>query len=198
MKLVEGLLWLQKLLNLILEKNILRLKCTLVVCTALNENRTSAYYEMLSRNYDKFVVHPDDLYRSSLLKQIPKRNSEILINERCGLNCKMRRQHYESISREQRSCINGNFKYEHFLDKCSMIPESKQLYLKDNNISCTVDELGNILRYGFRYVKLQGRVDNLYTTFFDIIRYTLDNTIAFPHLYPIFNCEIARFMKEGK
>lgn len=169
-----------------------------VIYTALNENRTSVYYEVLSKNYDKFVVHPDDLYRISLLEQIPKENSEILINERCGLNCKMRKQHYESISREQQSCVNGNFEYEYFLKKCSMIPESKQLYLRNDNISCTVDELESILKYGFRYVKLQGRIDNLYTIFFDIMRYTLDNTIVFPHLYPIFNYEIAHFIKEGK
>ena len=110
-----------------------------VIYTALNENRTSIYYEMLSEKYDKFVVHPDDLYRSSLLKQIPKENAEIMINERCGINCNIRLQHYESISREQKSCVNGEFEYEYFLKKCSMIPENKQLYLRNNNISFTVD-----------------------------------------------------------
>lgn len=166
-----------------------------VICTAFEENRSAAYYNSLSCKYSTYVVNPDDNFNIELLKALPKSNAEILINERCKLNCDMRKHHYESISREQNALSQNKYKDEHFLNTCSMIPENKQLNCNKNNISCSMSEIKKILSLGFKNIKIQGRLDNLYSVFFDIMRYTLENDVAFPNLYPIFNYEIEKYIR---
>lgn len=166
-----------------------------VISISYQQNRTLAYYNELSSKYHRFVIHPDDLFDDELIRTIPKHNSEIMINERCKYKCEIRAKHYESISREQQSLLSSQWKDEHFLKKCNMIPELKQCYSHKNNISCSIPEVKTLVSYGYRHIKLQGRLDNLYTFFFDLMRFTLENNVAFPHLYPIFNYEIDEYQK---
>ena len=155
--------------------------------------RTSEYYAQLSEKYYYYVVHPDDNYNSELLRSIPTHNAEILVNEHCFHKCKQRAGHYNSISREQISIANKAFQYENFLECCSAIPECKQLYSSRRNISCSIADIQDLLKLGFSYIKIQGRIDNIYSAFFDIMRYTLENDIAFPSLYPIFCSQIEKY-----
>lgn len=169
-----------------------------VISTSYQKHRTLSYYKDLSSKYHRFVIHPDDLFDDELICAIPKDNAEIMINERCKFKCEMRDKHYDSISREQQSLISNQWQDEHFLSKCNMIPEIKQCYSYRNNISCSISEVQTLVSYEYKHIKLQGRLDNLYTFFFDLMRFTLENNVAFPHLYPIFNYEIEEFQKRGK
>lgn len=167
-----------------------------VIKTATTESRDTEFYKKLSENYEYYVIHPDDNFDTKLLSTVPKHNAELLLNERCFYGCKQRLAHYQAISKEQITLSDNNWKYLNFLSACDAIPEHKQLKTKQRNISCTISEFEKLHNMGFSRFKLQGRTDNLYTLFFDIMRYTLDNMYAFPALYPVFCFEIENYYKE--
>ena len=49
---------------------------------------------------------------------------------------------------------------------------------------------------GFGLFKLQGRLDIPYAFFFDFLRYTLENEVAFPAMYPPFCFAIRAWERE--
>ena len=169
-----------------------------VIMTAFEDNRTSAYYQQLSSEYEKYVIHPDDNFDLKLLKTVPKNNAEIIVNERCKINCKIRKEHYKAISKEQIAQTENRYIDSKFLDSCDMIPEIKQQKLMFRNTSLTNEEISNLINMGFDLFKLQGRTDNLYVFFFDLLRYTLDNDVVFPNIFPIFSYHIEKYIKEQK
>ncbi len=78
-----------------------------VIMTAFPEQRDEGYYASLAREYDRFVVHPDDNFRLDLLEKIPKDRAEIILNERCVYQCHQRKEHYLSIVEDQAALIQG-------------------------------------------------------------------------------------------
>ncbi len=166
-----------------------------VIKTAFQEKRDCDYYDGLSRDYFSYVVHPDDNFDIGLLEKIEKRNAEIILNERCYYDCKIRKSHYESISREQLMLANNNYKHERFVDNCSAIPEIKQLAGNKRNVSLTVKEMCKMSEMGFKTFKIQGRTDSLYVYFFDLMRYTLENDMIFPNAYTTFLGCIDEYLK---
>lgn len=175
----------------------LKIHCS-VIKTAFQKNRSVEFYYDLSQKYDSYVVHPDDNFNIELLKKIPKSNAEILLNERCIYGCCNRFKHYLAISEEQKTQSKSLFNNSHFLDNCTSIPEIKQIHWKRRNISLTTDEVIQLNKFGFSRFKIQGRTDNLYLLFFDILRYTLENQIAFPTCYSIMTHYIERYLKGRK
>lgn len=173
----------------------IKIHCS-VIKTAFKENRNSEFYDELSKKYDIFVIHPDDNFNIDLLKKIPKENAEIMLNERCIYKCCNRARHYLAISEEQKSQSNGYFVNTHFLDGCAAIPEFKQSLWKSRNISLTTEEVIQINKLGFKNFKIQGRTDSLYLLFFDILRYTLENQMAFPTCYSIMTHYIERYREK--
>ena len=167
-----------------------------VIKTSLENNRTIEYYKNLSKKYQVYVVNPDDNFDLNLLKDLPKDNSEIILNERCIYQCKQRKAHYEAISKEQIAQAKQINLDLNFLSGCRAIPEYKQSKLKERTISLTIEEVKRIYGMGHRLYKLQGRTDNLYVFFFDLLRYTLQNEIVFPTIYPIIAHYIEKFLKE--
>lgn len=169
-----------------------------VIKTAFEKNRTINYYEKLSSGYKCYVIHPDDNFDIEKLKLIPKTNAEIILNERCNYGCVIRDKHYLAISEEQRLKASNKYRDSCFLDSCKYIPEYKQSHYRERNISLTLNEAKIINELGYRLLKIQGRTDNFYTYFFDLLRYTLEPNLAFPNIYPIFSYEIYKFIKENK
>lgn len=172
----------------------IRIHASVIMCAA-EQNRTAAYYQELSSQYDHYVVHPDDLFNIGLMREIPCRNAELLINERCFRGCSIRREHYMSISREQINRADGTAIDEKFLDHCAALPERKQLNSKRRNISLSLIETRQLLDLGFGTIKLQGRTDTLPVFFFDLMRYTLESETAFPVMFPAFFYEIQDYLK---
>lgn len=166
-----------------------------VIKTAYEKKRDKRYYSDLSGNYDYYVIHPDDNFNEELLECLPKANAEIILNERCFYRCKMRTLHYDSISAEQVTQSSNNYQNMNFLKNCAAMPEEKQSYLNRRNISLTVSEVKQLHDLGYNLFKIQGRTDSLNLFFFDLMRYTLENEIAFPNMYAIFTHQIDKFVK---
>lgn len=167
-----------------------------VIMTAFEKNRDQAYYQSLARDFSRYVVHPDDNHDPDLLAQIPKEKAEIIVNERCGYQCAQRREHYLSITEEQRDLIETGRCGTNFIEHCQFIPEWKQKGTKRQTISLTAQDAAKLSRQGFDLFKLQGRLDSPYVFFFDFLRYTLENQVAFPTMFPIFSYTIRGFEKE--
>lgn len=167
-----------------------------LVMTCFAETRDLAYYQGLARDYDRYVVHPDDNFQPDLLAQLPKEKAEIILNERCGYQCPRRKEHYLSTTQDQRVLLGGEGELTHFLDRCPYVPDFKQRQTKERSISLTVRDEVRLGELGFRLFKLQGRLDIPYVFFFDFLRYTLENEVAFPAMYPIFSFSIRQYLKE--
>lgn len=167
-----------------------------VILTAFTSKRDRAYYEDLERTYDRYVVHPDDNFQPELLAQLPKAGAEIILNERCVYQCAQRREHYESIVQDQAALIDGGCELTNFLDRCPFVPDKKQHATKARNISLNAQDVVQMSQLGFRLFKLQGRLDIPYVFFFDFLRYTLENQVAFPAMFPIFSYAIKEHLKE--
>ena len=170
-----------------------------VIMTAFEaeDKRTSEYYKELSKRYEQYVIHPDDLFNYGLISSIPADNAEILINERCYRNCKLRAEHYKAIEAEQATQqADGKFFDLKFLDKCAAMPEYKQISSKLRTCSLTNSESEGLAELGFKIIKLQGRADSPCVFFFDLMRYSLENNIAFPSMFPVFMPEVLRFNAE--
>lgn len=168
-----------------------------VIKTAYEKKRDSHYYDLLSKQYDCYVVHPDDNFDRNLLKAMSKENAEIIVNERCFYNCQMRSLHYDSISAEQVTQSENNNQDKNFLKNCEAMPEYKQSYTQKRNISLTVSEMRGLHDLGYNLFKVQGRTDGIHLFFFDLMRYTLENELAFPHMYAIFSHHIDKFVRGG-
>lgn len=167
-----------------------------MILTCFAPRRDVAYYESLSRNYDRYVVHPDDNFHLDLLAQLPKERAELLINERCVHECPQRKEHYLSTTQDQRTLLRGEGELTHFLDRCPFVPDRKQQHTKARNISLTVPEVTRLHQMGYGLFKLQGRLDIPYVVFFDFLRYSLENEVAFPAMYPAFAFAIRDHLKE--
>lgn len=166
-----------------------------VIATSFESNRNETFYKQISDSNSYYVVHPDDNFDIDLLKKIPKKNAEIIINERCFYKCNQRSNHYTAISLDQRNQINNGKKYSTFLHGCNAMPEIKQGTSKHNNITLSTTEIKSIIDLGFTSLKIQGRTDSLYSFFFDFIRYTLEPNVSFPNMYTIFVQYIENYLK---
>ena len=60
----------------------------------------------------------------------------------------------------------------------------------------TTQEAVRLRQMGFTLFKLQGRLDIPYVFFFDFLRYTLENQVAFPAMFPIFSYAIRGHLKD--
>lgn len=167
-----------------------------VIMTSFEENRDEAYYKTLSQNYSRYVVHPDDNYDLDLLARLPKDRAEIMLNERCVRHCAQRGEHYLTNTQDQAVALEGTGQYTGFLRRCPFVPDYKQQTTPARNISLTGEEAKALSDMGFGLFKLQGRLDIPYAFFFDFLRYTLENEVAFPAMYPPFCFAIRAWERE--
>ena len=167
-----------------------------IILTTYAQERNAAYYRQLSQDYDYYVLHSDDKFHPELLRQLPKHNAEIILNERCGYQCPQRQEHFISIAQDQTALLDGCGPLSNFLDRCPYVPEGKQREMQTRSISSTVQEAAALAEMGFDLFKLQGRLDSPYVFFFDFLRYALEEELAFPTMYPIFSYSIYNYLKE--
>lgn len=167
-----------------------------IILTTYAQERSAAYYRQLAQDYDYYVIHSDDKFHPELLRQLPKENAEIILNERCGYQCPQRQEHFISIAQDQTALLDGCGPLSNFLDRCPYVPEGKQREMPTRSISSTVREAAALAEMGFPLFKLQGRLDSPYVFFFDFLRYALEGELAFPTMYPIFSYSIYNYLKE--
>ena len=129
------------------------------------KRRTLEYYDSLFEKYEEVYLHPDDNLNIKLLEKIAKSGKvdkyTLLINERCTINCSIRNDHYDEMSRVVIDGWHGMFNFTSGGSKISPLhPQSicERLSRKELR-SCTLSksELKNIYDLGFRNFKLQGR-----------------------------------------
>lgn len=169
-----------------------------IILTTFAQERSPAYYQSLSQEYDYYVIHSDDKFDLPLLRQLPKENAEIILNERCNFQCPQRREHYLSIAQDQSTLLDGSCELSNFLDRCPFIPEHKQIQTQRRNIALTTREAAELAGLGFDLFKLQGRLDSPYVFFFDFLHYALEPELAFPTMYPIFSYTIQQYLKNKR
>jgi collagenase-like PrtC family protease len=145
-----------------------------------------SYYKKLEASYGRFVVHPDDNFNFSLLAALNKDKAEILLNERCMIDCTARKRHYDAVAGEQTGLVkNGVFNDSRFLDSCAYHPIGKQQALRERNAALTVSEFERLSSMGFRHFKLQGRTDDVRLLLFDLLNYAIEDRDVFTAVYPI-------------
>lgn len=166
-----------------------------VIQVSFQQTRDVAYYEGLARDYSRYVVHPDDNFQPDFLRKLPKAQAEIMVNERCVYQCRQRAEHYLANTIDQAAVIDGTRNFTNFLDRCPNVPNFKQRSTKERTVSLTIQEIQDLRAMGFDLFKLQGRLDIPYVFFFDLLRYTLENTLAFPAMYPVFCHAIREHLK---
>lgn len=169
-----------------------------VIMTAFAKQRDTAYYESLSENFSRYVVHPDDNHDTVLLSTLPKERAELILNERCTYQCAQRKDHYNAIVQEQAELIETNTCAHNFIENCAFIPERKQSFTKNRTIALTTEQAAERFSQGFHLFKLQGRLDDPHVFFFDFLRYTLESQVAFPAMFPVFSYAIRDYVKQKK
>lgn len=173
------------------------IKISLIKISLENTENSLAYYKNLEEKFENYVLHPDDNLNFDLLKKLDKNKIEILLNERCAVNCPNRTKHYLDIAKEQASFLSQEHKKSTFLNCCDFIPEIKQLSHNKKNISLSLKDVNKIYDLGYRNFKLQGRTDNIYAFCFDLLKYILVSE-EFYNFYPIFCFYIEKYLKEKK
>jgi hypothetical protein len=129
------------------------------------KRRTLEYYDSLFEKYEEVYLHPDDNLNIKLLEKIAKSGKvdkyTLLINERCTINCTIRKNHYDEISKPVIDGWHGmfNFSNVNFIHDPSHPQSICERWSRKELRSCTLSksELKNIYDLGFRNFKLQGR-----------------------------------------
>ena len=129
------------------------------------KKRTFEYYDSLFEKYEEVYLHPDDNLNIKLLEKIAKSGKvdkyTLLINERCTINCSIRKEHYDETSRAVIDGWHGMFNFSN-IDHIHNPSHPKSIcerFSRKELRSCTLSksELKNIYDLGFRNFKLQGR-----------------------------------------
>lgn len=121
----------------------------------------------LKKDYLYVCLSYNKNYDINFLKNIPdnlKNKVELLINERCTMNCPKRNEHYMNISK-----VNYFYNTE-FLDDFKCFRNTKEKY--ENNTIISYLELDKYIQLNINHFKLQGRwgSDN-YAILWNLITY---------------------------
>jgi hypothetical protein len=164
----------------------------------------ASYYRELGKRFYRYIVHPDDCHDPQLLDQLDRGKAEIIVNENCLRECTLRARHYELIAKTQKAGEvhlplpagapanvpaepyppgSAARELEEAMAECPSIPLNRQINRRRRNCNFTRGELRAVYDMGFRYFKLQGRRDNVYTYVYDLTRYILEPNFAAPLVF---------------
>ena len=168
-----------------IKKNFQNLKLTASILKATAEGAGSIdYYLKQEDRFDRVVLHPDDIFNKKILEALSPDKFEIIVNENCLRDCKVRQQHYNLLGQidQNPDDVILHRRIEQFSQtKCKSEPTSRQIkYPFVRNCNLTIDELAYIYDMGYRQFKLQGRTDNPHQFVYDICRYILEPDFAAP------------------
>lgn len=144
------------------------------------------YYNKLSEQFDRIVLHPDDGFNISLLENLEQKEKvEILINENCVRNCQFREEHCDIVceyyqKERPENCFEklNDFKRQ----KCQSIQDIQGIaeFVQGKKSTCNMsrDELKRVYECGYRSFKIQGRSLSAASLLYDLTRYTLQEEPA--------------------
>lgn len=140
------------------------------------------YYKKLEENFDKVMLHPDDTFNWDLLEKIEnKEKYEIIVNEYCVRNCKIRPLHYKSLSNLSLDYLGHNTSaFEEKLKNNPCQSLESLLFDETKRVSALAnEEITRAYDMGFRYFKVQGRGQgNATLILFDLLRLILNEDAA--------------------
>ena len=144
----------------------LRQKASIVKLTSeMPKKRTFEYYESLFEKYDRIYLHPDDNLNLRLCEKIAESGKvdkyELLVNEKCTINCSIRKEHYDETSSAVIDGWHGMFNFTNvdFIHNPGHPNSICERWTKSELRSCVLSkaEFKQIYDLGFRNFKLQGR-----------------------------------------
>ena len=135
------------------------------------------YYRRLAERYDKVMIHPDDAWNFDLLEKLEdKSRYEILVNEYCVRNCRIRHLHYRSLSNSALDYFGAKDTEFDKLFPNNGCSDMRGLMCDPDHGSSALalDEIRRLHELGFRKFKVQGRgMANAGGSIFDLLRLTL-------------------------
>jgi len=131
------------------------------------KDRNSDYYNKLLDKYDLVVLHPDDNYKYNLIDKLSDVSRvEVLINEKCPIDCKARKQHYKIITNLYESntediydtqYLKAKLEHDEFFE--TVCPK-KQSEAKNKHAipsALTIEDMTELYNRGIKHWKLEGR-----------------------------------------
>lgn len=119
------------------------------------------YYRQLEKRYDKIMVHPDDNFNLELLSQLEDKDRyEILVNEPCIRDCKVRKNHYQLLSKLSTNMLDSSVHIkETELRRHNDCQNAESLLFDPQRRTLVLSprELKQLYDLGFRNFKIQGR-----------------------------------------
>lgn len=153
------------------------------ILKAVNEKGqgSAAYYNALSEQFDRVVLHPDDGFDLELFKNLEhKEKIEILLNENCVRKCMFRKEHCDIVSEyyQQRRPMECFEKLNSFKkQKCKSVQDITSLvqFVQGKKQTCNMsyEELEKAYEAGCRCFKLQGRSLSTASIMYDLTRYVI-------------------------
>jgi hypothetical protein len=155
------------------------------------------YYKHLSSQYSRFVVHPFDNFNDNIFSNVDCSRAEVMLNEACSPSCKNRSRHYEMIADEARGDVDTEL-HKTVRTECPIVDSMHKCCARIPNACVPISRVEQLeSEYGVRHFKLQGRCDNIYSYFFDFMRYTLRDEYLVAQLYSPFCDVIAKWLKDN-
>lgn len=112
------------------------------------EPDTPDYYNNLCRKFDRVVIRPELNFDYKFLKKLKyKKQIELIVNNRCLFNCRLRAYHYRRLSEKYESASRQTF--------CNK-KKNNIMYI-NNNTLLSKNDIVNLEKLGFEYFKLDGR-----------------------------------------
>lgn len=155
------------------------------------QGRDAQWYNDLADRYDIVVFQPDDNFNLKLLSDIKdKKRFEILVNEGCVRDCPMRKTHYEAIAEIALNEYRDYGPLAEYTKRggvCGMYnftnPDPAQ---RTKKTSCRMkkSEVKEIYDLGYRYFKLQGRLDPVMLAY-DIAHYLYEDGYTSKAIYSV-------------
>lgn len=156
----------------------IKVKSSMLKPTYESNNRDSSYYNDLLNRYDIVVLHSDDNYNLELLSGINDLGRiEILVNEKCPMDCETRKIHYTKIhdlfdAESSAEVVKCNTGLENVMStSCSKIKNGS------NNIpsSISFNHMDTLKKMGVRHWKIQGR--GMISPTSEVIAYVFKNEV---------------------
>lgn len=168
----NGIVVSSDLLSNYIRKKYPKLKQISSVIKTVQENGKGnvKFYKNLEKRFDRVVIHTDDNENFELLDKLDRNKIEILVNEPCRKNCAYKKIHFNLYANIQKGIKVTTSMKE--LDDLVIYCKS----LDDIRNKCLVpqDNLNKIYDMGFRYFKLQGRMEYKEHLMFDIASYIVN------------------------
>jgi len=156
----KGVILQNKGLHELINKEYPTLETVSSILKATNEHpqsRPLEYYSKALLKFDRAVFHPDDNVKCEMLGNLDPSRVEILANEVCTINCKVRKRHYSIVENTSKATTAQELHLAQLKEKelwDNLCPRGKEgevtPYLDLNNLK-------ELKELGIKNWKIQGR-----------------------------------------